>query len=274
MLKNSRFISPIVSCKWLNDNRHLKALIILDARVTTNDSTSEEAYIPNSRYFDIKGKFSDLNADFPNTIPSPDQFQSEARQLGINNDSLIVVYDDKGLYWSPRVWWLFKTFGFDNVAVLNGGLPEWVKNDYETTTDLDTTYWIPGNFSAVYQPERMCFFDDILNLPEDDSVMLLDARSKERFQCEVPEPRVGLRSGTIPKSKNLPYTHLFDDYCLKPKADLKAVFDTFKIEDNSLIFSCGSGITACILALAAEISDYKNLTVYDGSWTEYGTLTT
>ncbi|MDG5491957.1 sulfurtransferase [Psychroserpens sp. SPM9] len=274
MLKNGRFISPIVSCKWLNDNRHLKALIILDARVTTNDTSSEETFIPNSRYFDIKGKFSDLKAEFPNTIPSPEQFQNEARQLGINSDSLIVVYDDKGMYWSPRVWWLFKTFGFDNVAVLNGGLPEWVKNDYETTSALLRPHWHPGNFSAVYQSERMCFFDDIINLSEDDSVMLLDARSKERFQCEVPEPRVGLRSGTIPKSKNLPYTRLFDGYCLKPKSDLKAVFDTFKIGDNSLIFSCGSGITACILALAAEISDYKNLTVYDGSWTEYGTLTT
>ncbi|MEH6536001.1 MAG: sulfurtransferase [Psychroserpens sp.] len=274
MLNNGRLVSPIVSCNWLNDNRNLEHVIILDARVKTTNVLTSEDYIPNSRYFDNKGKFSAINADFPNTIPSQDQFQYEAQQLGISKDSVIVVYDDKGLYWSPRVWWLFKTFGYDNVAVLDGGLPEWKRLNYETVSSLTTPTWKLGNFSAAYQPDHMRFFNHIAEISKNEHCILLDARSEERFKGLVPEPRVGLRSGTIPNSENLPYTNLLSGNCLKSKEELKSIFNTFKIEDKSLTFSCGSGITACILALAADILDYKKIAVYDGSWTEFGTLTT
>jgi len=269
MLKNGRLTSPIVSCKWLHDHIELEHLIILDARVNSNF----EDYIPNSRYFDIKEKFSNTEAEFPNTIPSLEQFQKEARQLGINNNSIVVVYDDKGLYWSPRVWWLFKTFGYDNVAVLNGGLPEWKKHQYDTVSSLAKPIWSLGDFLATYQSDTMCFFKQMAKISEDNNYQVLDARSKERFKSLVPEPRAGLRSGTIPNSKNLPYTHLLNGNCLKSKTELEFILNTYNIEDKSLIFSCGSGITACILALAAEVSGYKKNTVYDGSWTEYGTLT-
>ncbi len=270
MRSDGQLIPTIVSCKWLLENQHLKHLIILDASVNT-DVSSEEC-IPNSRYFDIKGKFSNIDAEFPNTIPSQEQFQHEAQQLGINRDSVIVVYDDKGIYWSPRVWWLFKTFGFENIAVLDGGLPEWKRLNYEIGHNLASEIWNSGNVIADYQNDKMCYFNDISELSNDKDLQILDARSEERFQCLVPEPRKGLRSGTIPNSMNLPYTILFDGYCLKPKQALKTIFETFKIGDKSLTFSCGSGITACILALAAEIIGYKNVSVYDGSWTEYGTL--
>ena len=273
MPSDSHLVSTIVSCKWLKDNRHLDQLILLDASAKTDVSTSEN-YIPNSRCIDIRGKFSDINSEFPNTIPSQEQFQNEAQQLGINNDSIIVVYDDKGIYWSPRVWWLFKTYGFKNIAVLDGGLPEWKRLGYETSASLNVFSWELGDLSAKYDASKICDFDAILNLSSNNNVKILDARSKERFECLVPEPRKGLRSGTISNSENLPYTNLLNGNCLKPKQDLTTIFDTFTIGEKLLTFSCGSGVTACILALAAEISDYKKITVYDGSWTEYGTLTT
>lgn len=265
-------MSTIVSCKWLHDNRYLDQLIILDASFNT-DKSSSEGNIPNSRCLDVKGKFSDVNAQFPSTIPSQEQFQTEAQQLGINNNSILIVYDDKGIYWSPRVWWLFKTFGFKNIAVLDGGLPEWKRLGYEIASSLNINIWEIGDVSVEYQASNMCFFDDISKVSKNKNTLILDARSEDRFKCLAPEPREGLRSGTIPNSENLPYTNLLDGHCLKSKQELKTIFYAYKIGDKSLTFSCGSGITACILALAAEISNYKKLTVYDGSWTEYGTLT-
>ncbi|MCB0382276.1 MAG: sulfurtransferase, partial [Psychroserpens sp.] len=205
--------------------------------------------------------------------PSEKQFQEEAQRLGVNNDSVIVVYDNKGIYWSPRVWWLFKTFGLKTIAVLDGGLPEWKQQGFETLSGKSHRNWIKGNFSATYDNSKMCFFDDILKLTHANAVQILDARSEARFKGLVPEPRNGLRSGTIPNSKNLPYTNLFKGNCFKSTQELKEIFGTFNIEEKSLIFSCGSGITACILALAAEITGHQKNTVYDGSWTEYGTLT-
>jgi thiosulfate/3-mercaptopyruvate sulfurtransferase len=269
--------SQLVSVQWLHENIENDKLIVLDAtirKISDSTSFSSEEWIPKTRYFDLKGKFSDTDAEFPTTLPSAEQFEREAIALGIHHDSIIVVYDSKGIYSSARVWWLFKTFGFDNVAVLDGGLPEWKRFNYKTESSLDVPNWELGNFLANYQTKRMCFFNAISEMSNDNYYVILDARSEERFKGLAPEPRAGLRSGIIPNSQNLPYTDLLDGHCLKSKSALKTIFDTFNIEDKSLTFSCGSGITACILALAADILEYKKLAVYDGSWTEYGTLTT
>ena len=274
MLNNK---SQLVSVKWLHQNIENDKLIVLDAtirKISDSTSFSSEEWIPKTRYFDLKGKFSDTEAEFPTTLPSAEQFEREARALGVNQDSIIVVYDTKGIYSSARVWWLFKTFGFDNVAVLDGGLPEWKRLNYKTVDALDDTSWNIGDVGAIYRPENMCFFNTISEISMDENFLILDARSAERFQGKIAEPRVGLRSGVIPNSENLPYSNLLNGNCLKSKEDLKTIFNTFRIEDKSLTFSCGSGITACILALAADILEYKKLAVYDGSWTEYGTLTT
>ncbi|MCD2258965.1 sulfurtransferase [Psychroserpens luteolus] len=269
----SRLVSTIVSCEWLFQNQHIEELVILDARVLKADDFTSQTYIPNSRYFDIKGKFSDQDDEFPNAFPSQEQFEREARNLGINNNSLIVVYDDKGIYWSPRVWWLFKSFGFNNIAVLDGGLPEWERHNYNTINSLAISHWEEGDFKAKFQQDKMRFFHHILNIARDENCGILDARSEDRFKGIAPEPRIGLRSGTIPNSGNLPYTKLLNGNCLRPEEELKAIFKSFDIANRSLTFSCGSGITACILALAADISGYQNISVYDGSWTEFGTLT-
>jgi len=267
--------ASLVSVKWLHKNLGASNLVVLDAtikKITDNEDVSDsETQIPSARFFDIKYKFSNTSAEFPNTFPSKEQFTIEAQKLGINNDSAIVVYDDKGIYSSARVWMLFKAFGHKNIAVLDGGFIEWKKGNYQVEDKCnykDKT----GNFVATLQPKYFKFFDDITKATNDKNYTILDARSEQRFKGLVAEPRVGLRSGIIPNSINLPYTKLLNENCLKSKAELFIIFNTLVKPDQHLVFSCGSGITACILALGAEISDYKNSSVYDGSWTEYGSL--
>jgi len=267
--------APIVSARWLHNNLNASYLIVLDAtipKVNGTDVNKTENQIPNTRFFDIKNKFSDVSAPFPSTVPSENQFIKEARALGINNDSTIIIYDDKGIYSSARVWYLFRAFGFRNVAVLNGGFPEYKRLGFETEQKIERLFEY-GNFNGVYNPKYFKFFEDIKIESQDETHTIVDARSENRFKSLVPEPRVGLRSGTIPNSKNLPFTELLDNGCFKDKEDLKKMFNTIGDSDNHITFSCGSGITACVLALGAEIANYKNISVYDGSWTEWGSLT-
>lgn len=263
--------SPLISVDWLNEHINNTNLVILDATINKLiDSNSTR--IPNARFFDIKQKFSNISAPFPSTLPSEAQFQTEAQNLGINNDSIVVVYDDIGIYSSARAWWLFRVFGFKNVAVLDGGLPEWKLQNFKTESYQDETY-TKGNFKAQFHSHLMTDFTGINKFIEDLDTLIIDARSEDRFQCLVDEPRAGLRRGTIPNSKNLPYTILLNGYKMKAKSELSNIFNNLVKDKTKFVFSCGSGITACILALAATICNYDNLIVYDGSWTEYGTLT-
>ncbi|TBN00448.1 sulfurtransferase [Hyunsoonleella flava] len=268
---NIRTTSPVVSVQWLHDNLEAKNLIVLDGTIAKAfDAMSLQ--IPKARFFDIKKKFSDTSNPFPSAFPSAAQFQQEARKLGINNDSAIVVYDDKGIYSSARVWWLFKAFGFKNIAVLDGGFPEWQNAGFPTEY-MQVYEGDLGDFEANLQPNFMKFFDDIKNASTFKTHNIVDARSAARFNCDVPEPREGLRRGTIPNSINLPFTDLLENGKLKSKKEIEKSFYMVAEKDEDIIFSCGSGITACVLALGAEISGHKNISVYDGSWTEFGTLT-
>jgi len=261
---------PIVSVAWLEAHKNAENLIILDGTINKVFDASLKQ-IPNARLFDIKKKFSDSSNPFPSAFPSQEQFEKEARNLGVNNDSAIVVYDDKGIYSSARVWWLFKAFGYTNVAVLNGGFPAWKNAELPTETMTNYSGEV-GDFTAKLQPEFMQFFKDVKQASKTKSHTIIDARSAGRFNCTVPEPREGLRMGTIPNSVNLPFTDLLVDGVLKPKAELETAFSILAHKEDPIIFSCGSGLTACVLALAATISGYKNLSVYDGSWTEWGSL--
>lgn len=266
---------PLVSVNWLHKNLEATNLVVLNATipkvVTGSETNSEKHQIPNTRFFDIKKKFSNVEDAFPSAFPSAEQFTSSAQELGINTDSAIVVYDEKGIYSSARVWWLFKAFGYTNVAVLNGGFPEWKQQELPIETK-QVHKVATGNFQAKLQPGYMLFFDGVLKVQENDNYTILDARSTGRFNGIVAEPRKGLRSGTIPNSKNLPFEDLLKNKKLIPKEEIKTAFKNVTASEDHLVFSCGSGITACVLALGAEILGYKNITVYDGSWTEYGSL--
>lgn len=268
---------PVVSVEWLHSNLNAENLIVLDASIKKvggdNNSSKSELQIPKALFFDLKETFSDVSAPFPTTFPSEKQFTLGTQNLGINSDSAIVIYDDKGIYSSARAWWLFKAMGHNNVAVLNGGLPEWINAGYKTELKCESKL-SNGNFEANYNPECMKFFDDVKQASLSKSHTIIDARSEARFKSLEAEPRLGLRSGTIPNSLNLPFEDLLEDYQLLSKDLIETKFDSLanKEKEEAIIFSCGSGITACVLALGAELSGYKNISVYDGSWTEWGSI--
>ena len=262
--------TPIVSVSWLHNHLDAENLVVLDGTIgKTPDDNSLQ--IPKARFFDLQNKFSDRDDPFPNAFPPMEQFEKEAQALGINSDTAIVVYDDKGIYSSARVWWMFKAFGHDNVAVLSGGFPAWKKGGYPTEKVLSYSGQ-EGNFKARFHPEMMEFFNDVKIAVQNNTHTIIDARSADRFEGKVSEPRAGLRQGTIPNSVNLPFTDLLEDGCLKPKIELEKAFKKVADKNDQVIFSCGSGITACVLALGATVADYKNIAVYDGSWTEWGSL--
>lgn len=263
--------SPIVSVDWLHDNLSADNLIVLDATIqkvgVKTDDKKEKQQIKDAVFFDLKSVFLDVEAEYPNTIPSEKYFETEAQKLGVNNDSCIVVYDDLGVYSSPRVWWLFKVFGFENVAVLNGGLPAWKDAGYTVESKKEREF-LRGNFKANLNKGKISVTEEILKASLDNKV-ILDARSKGRFYATEPEPRKDLRGGHIPNSKSLPYAELQLNGKMKSKEELQKIFSDMNPNKEEMIFSCGSGITACILALGAEEAGKTNYSVYDGSWTEW-----
>ena len=266
----------LVEADWLFSNLENKDLIILDAtisKVTSSVNPSvENKQIKNARFFDIKNTFSNANAKFPNTILSPEEFQTKAQELGINSNSCIVVYDDLGMYSSPRVWWMFTLMGFKNIAVLNGGFPAW-KEKYFPIENKTQHNFSKGNFKVNHQPEKLVFTDEVLSATTNNNFLIVDARSSGRFFGTEPEPRDDVKSGHIPNSINLPYDELFEKGNLKPSAKLKQIFEEINPANKQLIFSCGSGITASILAFTANLVGCRNTAVYDGSWTEWGSST-
>ena len=162
--------------------------------------------------------------------------------------------------------------GFKNIAVLDGGFPAWRKAKYPTEKK-QTHSFIFGNFKANYQPGKIINSDVVLESISDSKKQIIDARSTGRFNATALEPRKEIRNGRIPTSKNMPYTAVLDTNYLKNKEALKTIFQKMDSDKKSMYFSCGTGITACILALAATVSGFSNIAVYDGSWTEWGSLT-
>jgi thiosulfate/3-mercaptopyruvate sulfurtransferase len=268
---------PIVDVQWLATYSDHQKLVILDASMPKVGGTSEEnpyanLKIKKARFFDIERKFSDLNSLLPHTIPSPSHFTQEAQNLGINQDSIIVVYDNIGLYSAPRAWWLFRTMGHREVFVLDGGLPAWIAagKDTEMIGAEQEVEIKKGNFVARYNSEAVKNAAEVLSAIQDNNQVIIDARSEARFLGKVEEPRQGLRRGHIPSAKNIPFTKIQKDNFLLPKEELEKIFAEVATKDQSLILSCGSGVTACVLALGAEIADYQSYSLYDGSWSEWG----
>lgn len=264
--------SNIVDCDWLHQYLNHEDIVILDATlpkvgIAEKEKLQEREKIPHSHFFDIKGAFSNQNADFPNTMLAPVKFQEKARELGINNNSCIVIYDAHGIYSSPRAWWMFKSVGFNNVAVLDGGFPKWKSLGYKIVNAYSKRM-NKGNFSINTEKDLFVNKEFVLKYLKEKQVV--DARSSQRFKGLAPEPRKSVRSGHIPRSKSLPYSEVLSNGSYKTKKELIKLFQKTNPENKEMIFSCGSGITACVLALAAEISGYKENTVYDGSWTEWG----
>ena len=265
-------MNDLVTVAWLHHNIKDKNLIILDASIesTADGKQSENAQItvPNARYFDLKNDFSDKQSSYPNTLPSAAEFSSKCRRLGINQTSKIVVFDNLGVYSSPRVWWMFKTMGHEKVSVLNGGLPEWIRNGYPVNKRIMINYDI-GDFEARPKNQQVISYENILTNINDGKFTLIDARSKGRFDGVEQESRKGLKSGHIPNSINIPFTKVIEGHKFKSKEKLKQIFIEKNLKSSEIVFSCGSGLTACIVMLAHEIAFSNNKLLFDGSWTEY-----
>lgn len=266
-------MQPTVSIDWLHQHLSDPQLIILDAsmasKLVKEDPISTTMRIPNARFFDLKNTFLNKESGLPNTIPNPDAFEEACRRLGINQNSRIVIYDFYGIYTSPRARWLFKAMGHEEVAVLDGGLPAWIKAGKEVEPIREEQY-AHGNFKANFQPELVRDAQYVLTHLEDSKVKILDARAEGRFTGQTPEPRAGMKSGHMPNAINLPYKKVLRDGHLLPKKEMKALFDSLDLGDASLTFSCGSGITACVIMLASELATDNLKSVYDGSWSEWG----
>lgn len=268
--------SPLVNTEWLAQHLGDESLVVLDASVppvvpgyeSINNETNFSV-IPGARRFDYDGVVCKPNSSLPHMMPTAELFEEEVRKLGVNSDSVIIVYDDVGLYASPRAWWMFRAMGHTQVAVLDGGLPIWIEENHAVVSayaDVEA-----GNFSAKLDDELFCDFEVVLKALSEPACQVLDARSAARFNGTAPEPRPGVRSGHMPNAKNLPFPQLLEGGELKSASELQNIFAELANTDQKVITSCGSGITACILTLAANVAGYENLAVYDGSWAEWGT---
>ncbi len=267
---------PLVSVSWLNKHLDHPDLIILDATIKKVTSKSgdnnSDLKIKNARFFDIKKVFSEKNTDLPNMLPSAKDFEEACRELGINSNHKIVVYDKLGMYSSPRVWWMFKAMGHQQIAVLDGGLPAWLQEGLPSEDENNYTQPAQGNFKASFIPELVVDSEYVLNAIDNKDILIFDARSPGRFTAKEPEPRDDLKGGHMPNALNLHYAQVQQNGRMLPVNELKEILANFNIENKKLIFTCGSGITACIIMLAADLVGYKNVSVYDGSWTEWGQL--
>ncbi|WP_293947216.1 MULTISPECIES: sulfurtransferase [unclassified Sphingobacterium] len=267
------FKSALISPSELQDTlTRDENVILLDCTIDKVGQSLKDAklaLLPNSLFFDIEGKFSDHSSKLPHTLVTEQVFEKEVQALGINQNSTVVLYDRWGVYSSPRAWWMFKVMGFDQVYILNGGVPAWKKNKYEISENYKENHQT-GNFKARFQENLFADKEYILAHYKSPETTIFDARSKGRFIGLVAEPRKGLNGGHIPHSKNLPFEELLSDIYYKEIDELKQHFDQSKATGDEYIFSCGSGVTASILAFAAYISGHTTIRVYDGSWSEWG----
>jgi thiosulfate/3-mercaptopyruvate sulfurtransferase len=279
----------IISCHQLHDllfstatkkskvdlEKPLTHLILLDASIPPvgHMQRPEKHWpnfkLPNAQRFDLNKNFSDLSNPLPHTMPQTEQFQQQARALGVTKSTQIIVYDDQGLFSAARAWYMFKAMGHNNIAVLDGGLPAWLESGFPVSSGKSSPP-VSGNFTANFCKEYFCSSQYILKQLDSGENLIIDARANDRFEGMVAEPRKGIRSGHIPNSVNLPFSELLKHGVLLPKSILEEKFKKINNQRKPMILSCGSGVTACVLALTAEICGYKKLKVYDGSWSEWG----
>jgi thiosulfate/3-mercaptopyruvate sulfurtransferase len=226
--------------------------------------------IGNALAFDIDD-IADEGAQLPHTLPSDALFAERVGALGIGNDSRVIVYDRSGLAMAAsRAWWMFRVFGHENVQVLDGGLPAWASAGYPVQQG-PAPRPEPAVFQTHFRPELFKAQKDILLNIEQKNFTLIDARDAARYTGDAAEPRPGLESGHIPGSLNVPFMSLLDPATggLKPLAELQEIFKGLDAE-KPVAASCGSGVTACVIALALHRTGREDVAVYDGSWTEWG----
>lgn len=265
----------LVSSDWLAGQLGAADLRILDATSflpgTPRDARAEyeAAHIPGARFLDL-ATLNDPDDPRPATVPTNPQFAARMAALGVGQDDRIIVYDNSPLVSAGRAWWLLRTFGARNVAILDGGLQRWIADGHVTQSGESAAS--NATFAAERRDSEIATKADILANLTSCAAQVVDARGKARFTGEDPEPRPGMASGHIPGSINLPFGQLLDADGLWKRSDaLRESFRAAGVDlERPLIMSCGSGVTACNLLFGAALLGKQDVTIYDGSWSEWG----
>ena len=265
---------PLVSTDWLAEHLGDPNLVVLDGSwhmpAEGRDAKAEygAAHIPGAVFFDIDA-ISDHANPLPHMLPTPQDFATAVRRLGVEAASTIVVYDTVGVFSAPRVWWSFRAMGHAKVFVLDGGLRKWVAEGHP----VEAGWREPehGEFKAHPAPGLLADLAAVRGALEGAETQVVDARSAIRFRGEAPEPREGLRAGHMPGALNVPWSGVVTaDGTLAAPAQLMAAFESAGVDPaEAIITTCGSGISASILALALARLGREDVAVYDGSWTEW-----
>ena len=267
-------MNPLVTPNWLAQRLYDLGVIILDATlppvgVTPPIDTHARylaKHIPGAIFFDIE-EFSDRSTPLPHMLPAPEAFSERMSALGVGDQMSIVIYEQGGVFSAPRAWWMLRTFGARDVRVLDGGLHAWVEAGLPT--EAGRVGRAPATFRARLDGDAVKDFADIRQMIAEHE-QVLDARSSGRFTGVLPEPRPGISSGHMPGAINTPFTDLVEDGRLKPAEKLRDYFTAKGVNmEQPITTTCGSGVTAAVVALGLEIAGAKHVSLYDGSWSDY-----
>jgi thiosulfate/3-mercaptopyruvate sulfurtransferase len=273
-MTESALSDPLVSVDWLFERLADPSVVILDASWHMPGSGRDPkadyiaGHIPGAVRFDIDA-LSDHDNPLPHMLAAPSAFATALRRLGVHVGSTVVVYDTEGLFSAPRAWWNLRAMGHDAVFVLDGGLPRWIAEGHP----VETGWREPehGDFKAHPVAALVAGLDDVRHALASGSPRVIDARSAARFQGASPEPRPGLRSGHMPGAANVPWSQVLDDGALLAADRLTPVFEAAGVDLAApIVATCGSGVSAAVLALALARLGRRDVAIYDGSWSEWG----
>jgi thiosulfate/3-mercaptopyruvate sulfurtransferase len=268
--------SFFVTVGWLAEHLSDPDLQILDARMLPpgqeNVRNIQAEYLakhlPGAPFFDIEA-LSDHTSPYPHMLPRAETFAVAMRELGVNSDKHLVVYDEGNLFSAPRAWWMLREFGVAKVSILAGGLKGW--EEAGLTLESGAVELAEGEFEARFDQTVVKRLTDVLLISHEGGAQIVDARAANRFRGEVDEPRPGLHRGRIPESLNVPWNMLVENGELKPASALREIFSQQGVDlTQPIVTSCGSGVTAVVVILALTSLGVENVRLYDGSWSEWG----
>ncbi|GIU66206.1 3-mercaptopyruvate sulfurtransferase [Candidatus Phycosocius spiralis] len=265
---------PLVSTQWLADKLDAPDIRVVDASWHMPDINRDgrqeylRGHIEGAVFFDID-EIADTDSPYPHMMPSPEKFTSRVQRLGLGDGLRLVIYDSLGVFSSARVWWMFRTMGHEDVVVLDGGLRKWHAEGRPLDDGLPVAR--ERHFTVRRRADLIRDKTQIVRKLETRSAQIVDARPAGRFEGTMSEPRAGLRSGHMPGSLNLPYTTVLNpDGTLKDSAALADVFQAAGVDlRRPIVTTCGSGVSACIVALALARLGVWDVPVYDGAWCEW-----
>ena len=270
--------SFFVAADWLAEHIDDPEMQIIDARMAPPGQEERDlnaeyqaGHIPGAVFFDIEA-LSDHTSPLPHMMPRAEAFAVAMRELGVSSDKHLVVYDEGNLFSAPRAWWMLRTFGVEKVSIVAGGLEGWSRDGLPLEQGLPE---LPeGDFDGRVDPLAIKRLTDVLLVSHEGSAQIVDARPAGRFNGQVAEPRPGLRCGHIPGALNVPWTELVINGELKTTDELNEIFARQGVDfERPIIASCGSGVTAAVVVLALTTLGVNGVSLYDGSWSEWGART-